>query len=93
MAIFPTVNMNGTHADDLIQQRAEVLKKLKEAIKAMDDAFPHGRDYPNMDATRQAQAQAEACIGVLRAMIEVVAAEIDDLYEQKWVRERRFPVH
>lgn len=41
----PTVNLNGTARSDLIQQIGDVVEALDEAIKTLQDAAPHGRDY------------------------------------------------
>jgi len=40
------VNMNGTAACDLINQRRAVIDALNDAMKAMQEMTPNGRDYP-----------------------------------------------
>jgi hypothetical protein len=40
------VNMNGTAVSDLINQRRAVMDALSDAMKAMQEMTPNGRDYP-----------------------------------------------
>ena len=44
--IIPTLNLNGSSADDLIQPRIAAYDALQDAIKALQQVTPHGRDYP-----------------------------------------------
>jgi len=44
--ITPTLNLNGSSADDLIQPRREAYDLLIAAIKMLGQVTPHGRDYP-----------------------------------------------
>ena len=44
--IRPTLNNNGTSADDLIQPRRDAYDALQAAIKALQQVTPNGRDYP-----------------------------------------------
>lgn len=41
-----TLNNNGTSADDLINPRREAMDHLMDAIEALQQAVPNGRDYP-----------------------------------------------
>jgi hypothetical protein len=41
----PTFHLNGTSRDVLDQQYENALAKLQDAIKALEDASPNGRDY------------------------------------------------
>ena len=43
--IVPTVNINGTHADNLVEALTDVAHVLLQAIEKMQAAMPHGRDY------------------------------------------------
>lgn len=49
--INPTININGTSADDLIQPRMDAYDALRDVIKTLGKVAPHGRDYPG-DADR-----------------------------------------
>jgi len=44
--ISPIININGTSADDLIAPRREAMDHLADAIEALTQVTPHGRDYP-----------------------------------------------
>jgi hypothetical protein len=44
--IRPTLNINGSSADDLIQPRRDAYDALQAAIKALQQVTPNGRDYP-----------------------------------------------
>ena len=44
--ITPTVNINGTDAQALIDQQCAVAKALSDALDAMRKAAPNGRDFP-----------------------------------------------
>ena len=43
--ITPTLNLNGSSADDLIKPRQEVYDLLIAAIKTLGQVTPHDRDY------------------------------------------------
>lgn len=44
--ITPTINLNGTSRDDLIEPRRKAFDHLQAAIDALRSAAPNGRDYP-----------------------------------------------
>jgi hypothetical protein len=48
--ITPTVNINGTDAQVLIDQQCAVAKALSDALDAMRQAAPNGRDFPGAPA-------------------------------------------
>jgi hypothetical protein len=43
--IRPTLNINGTDAFDLINPRREAMDHLMDAIEALKQVTPNGRDY------------------------------------------------
>ena len=45
--ILPTIHINGTHKNDLIENYLSVLRSLETFIARMQTASPHPRDYPN----------------------------------------------
>lgn len=57
--IHPTVHLNGTSKNELLQGYVEALRALRAAEAAIAKAGPHARDYyvQGDDAFRQAQAQ------------------------------------
>lgn len=45
MPQFPTVNLNGTSRESLIEQQTDVLNALYEVQEALRHAVPNGRDF------------------------------------------------
>lgn len=43
--IIPTLNINGSSADDLINPRLDAIAHLKKSIEALLKVTPNGRDY------------------------------------------------
>lgn len=43
--ITPTLNINGSSADDLIEPRIAAYDALRDVIKTLAQVTPHGRDY------------------------------------------------
>lgn len=74
--ITPTVNINGTSRDDLINSRLEAMDHLMDAIEALKCVTPNGRDYPG-DPARCAADRTEHYqrIGALTAMRDAIYAE------------------
>jgi hypothetical protein len=46
----PFVNLNGASRESLIEQHRRVLDAAGDLLKALGDAFPHGRDYQTAPA-------------------------------------------
>jgi hypothetical protein len=42
---FPTVHINGTNGADLLEQQLNARSAIFDAMKALQDAAPNGRDY------------------------------------------------
>lgn len=45
--VTPTVHINGTSAQELVQQRLKVISVLQDLGCVMAEAAPHPRDYPD----------------------------------------------
>jgi hypothetical protein len=45
MAAFPTIHLNGTSKEALLEQQLAAIKALRAATDALSAAAPHGRDY------------------------------------------------
>ena len=45
MMTLPTVHLNGTSVESLLEQNEHVLHSLYTTLEAMSLAAPHGRDY------------------------------------------------
>ena len=70
--ILPTLNINGSSADDLIQPRRDAYDALQAAIKALQQVTPNGRDYAHND---QCVADRQAHYARIKA-IHTIAAEL-----------------
>ena len=44
--ITPTININGSSKDDLINARLAALDHINDVIEALKQVTPNGRDYP-----------------------------------------------
>jgi len=44
----PNVNSNGTSREELIRQRVKVRTKLEDALEALAEMNPNGRDYQGL---------------------------------------------
>jgi hypothetical protein len=50
----PIVNINGTSRDNLVKMRIEARRAIHEALRALQELSPHGRDYiGNRDAWKR----------------------------------------
>ena len=76
--IRPTLNINGSSADDLIEPRRDAYDALQAAIKALQQVTPNGRDYPGDNdqcvADRQAHYDRLAALHAIAA--EIVAEAV-----------------
>ena len=58
---MPTVNLNGSDREALVQQQLAILSAMETLLEALQAGFPHGRDYQLAPATYEpARAEAEA---------------------------------
>lgn len=42
---FPTVHLNGTSENELLEQLTRAMQAIRDAEVALDNAAPNGRDY------------------------------------------------
>ena len=70
--IRPVININGSSADDLIEPRRAAYDALQDAIKALQQVTPNGRDYAHND---QCVADRQAHYARIKA-IHTIAAEL-----------------
>lgn len=90
---LPTVHMNGTSRDELVQQLLTASHALQAALDKLGEAAPHPRDYyvnPDPNAYRQARAEHDArCQQVrevktkLDQMAETIAVPAKDRRENR----------
>jgi hypothetical protein len=66
--VTPIVNLNGTCAADLIAHRTKACKAISEAIEAMREAFPHGRDYQTHRTAFASEAARDAWMERIHAL-------------------------
>lgn len=91
----PQVNINGTSAEDLVDQQRSVLSLIDLLMEAMAKASPHGRDWQFeggehlFGICRKAWLQRRAMLEVLRKEIETYAISI---LEQPAVARKRLSV-
>lgn len=74
--ITPQININGSSADDLINPRLQAMDHLMDAIEALSQAVPNGRDYPgNTTACLADREEHYDRIRAIKAIREAVYAE------------------
>ena len=74
--ITPQININGSSADDLINPRLQAMDHLMDAIEALSQAVPNGRDYPgNTIACLADREEHYDRIKAIKAIREAIYAE------------------
>jgi len=73
----PTIHINGTSRQDLVEQYVNARSALHEAIRAMQATAPNGRDYypQGLQAIHEASSEHQERLYKL----EVMAGEMFDL--------------
>ena len=69
----PTVHLNGDKASELFRQQANVKAAAAQLIRALREAWPHGRNYPAMPAQAERLTWDQQLI---QSQIEAVQAII-----------------
>jgi hypothetical protein len=81
--IIPTLNLNGSSADDLIQPRIAAYDALQDAIKALQQVTPNGRDYPgDIDRCTTDRNAHYDRLNTLHVMAAEIVAEAVAIKEQ-----------
>jgi|SRR5579863_202057 len=80
--MVPTVHLNGTAKVDLMQQLADAIDPIREAIRKLAAACPNARDYypQGPEAIGEALRQHNARMAMLRSMaaeLETIMVEAD----------------
>ena len=82
--ITPQININGSSIDDLVKPRREAMDHLLDAIEALKQATPNGRDYPgNSTACIADREEHYDRIAKLLALREEIYAEAVRIQEQR----------
>lgn len=76
MTTFPTVNINGSSAQGLLDQLLRALDAADDLKWALLNAAPHGRDYPS---GREVWGAADAAHRRRLAMVEEIKNELNEL--------------
>lgn len=75
--VAPIVNINGTSKAELMRQLGEALKAAQTLIDALNEAMPHGRDYPNgPDCGAQEYRKARADMANRIALVREIFAQL-----------------
>ncbi len=92
--LTPSIHLNGTAGQDLLDQIDGVARALRATIEAMADAAPNARDYypQGDDAYYRARNAHQNRAGRIREMLkeyEALAESISDEMETQAARKRR----
>ena len=76
--IHPTLNINGTSADYLIEPRIAAYDALQAAFKALQQVTPNGRDYPgdNDQCVTDRRAHYDRLAAITAIAAEIMAEAI-----------------
>jgi hypothetical protein len=81
--IRPILNNNGSSAFDLIDQRRHAMDALLEAIDALKQCTPNGRDYPSQYDRRIADRETHFDrLSALHTLREELKEEVLHLQQQ-----------
>jgi hypothetical protein len=82
--LTPTIHLNGTSGEDLLEQYTKAHDAVRKAIDALYEARPNGRDYyvQGPTALGYAQREHEARIAALRKVQEDLVAIGESIQDQ-----------
>ena len=87
---MPTVHMNGTSVDDLLNDNREAREKIEEALDRISRMEFNGRDYyPVQGSFEKARAEREVHVANLRAASEYfmeIAIHCSDIQSERETR-------
>lgn len=81
--MVPTIHLNGTSRDSLLEQVTDAGHALHDAMKKLDETAPNGRDYypQGQGALKQAETEYRSRAERLRSVyqeLQLLAMEIAD---------------
>lgn len=81
--IVPTVHLNGTSRDDLLEQNVNAMHAVAAAMRALEAAAPNGRDYypqaPNaITAAKEQHGDRLRSLADVHKELETIATAIAD---------------
>lgn len=78
--LTPTISINGTHPMDLLEMNMSAYDALYEAIKRLREAYPNGRDYPDINqAMDEHRARISRLLDVHNELGAIVLAISDQI--------------
>lgn len=82
--IFPTVHLNGTSQEELLNQLVEAMNGIREADQKLSDSQPNGRDYiqPTTFTFKEAQEQHKRWRDMLKTILDEIYAVSEKVSEQ-----------
>ena len=82
--MIPTVHMNGTAGEALLDQYTAAAEAVRKAIDALCNAGPNARDYyvQGSDAALAAQREHEARLASLKRVRDELAAIAEGVQDQ-----------
>jgi len=81
--VMPIVHMNGTSRRELTNLRYNAAHKIREALEALSEMAPNGRDYyPEPGRLEQALEQHLRRVRMLTALQKEIDAELIALEER-----------
>ena len=87
--VTPIIHMNGTSKRALIDQLCTAYRAVQDAMDALRQASPNGRDfYPEPGRLQKAEAQHRARQERLQAVLESLEAEAEAIDREYPGRER-----
>lgn len=88
---IPTVHLNGTAAQDLIDPLLTATKALRAAMRALDETQPNSRDYylQGEDAFQQAVREYDARARRIREVSDELYVIVEAVQEQADARLRQ----
>lgn len=75
----PTIHLNGTSRESLMDSLMNAGAAIKKAIRALQEAAPHGRDYypQGPDVYRKAVAEYEERIDKLTSVVQDISIMLE----------------
>ena len=86
--VAPTMNINGTAPQDLIDAYTEVMTAIRDAEEKLAKIFPHGRDFQTRpasvhDAARLQHDRRRAVLRKLHEEIESMALNVQNQMHER----------
>lgn len=91
MPTHPSVHLNGTSVEALLEQNRKVSRALRTTLEAMSEAAPHGRDYypQGSEALGKAMAEHKARVDQITGLLEEYRLQYIYLLNEQAKQERK----